>query len=182
MKVQNQILVNLEKSELDEATKWKHLAGPRYKHMDDKYEPKILFKLFPMLAKYGIKMLYKPIKDEPGYQIYLGSDENDNSITLEFINKYEPGLDNREGKYDMFVKVGYNYKTADAGVIDLSKKDHVEKAFELITMTLEDLMNENKEVYKDEKEEQEDNPELDSLAKFKSSLSEQEIMEIEVDD
>ena len=64
MKVQNQILANLEKSELDEATKWKHIAGPRYKHMDQKYESRITLKLFPMLKKYGINMLYKPIEDK----------------------------------------------------------------------------------------------------------------------
>ena len=87
MKVQNQILVNLEKTELDEATKWKHIAGPRYKHMDQKYESRITLKLFPMLKKYGINMLYKPIEDKPGSQLYLGRDENGKQVAIEFINK-----------------------------------------------------------------------------------------------
>ena len=178
MKVQNQILINLEKTELDEATKWKHIAGPRYKHMDQKYESRITLKLFPMLKKYGINMLYKPIEDKPGSQLYLGRDENGKQVAIEFINKYEPGLDNREGKYDMFVKVTYNGHTEDAGVIDLSRKSHVEDAFSLITKTLKNLQSPSED--KEEKEELNnlDDKELNDLANFRSSLSEQEIIEL----
>lgn len=180
MKAHNQILINLQKSKdnsLDEATKWKHIAGPRYKHMDQVYEQRIDTKLFPILRNYGINMLSKPIEEGPGNVIYIGRDENDKRVTLEFINRYEPGLQNRIAKYDMFVKVTYNGKTENTGIIDLSSKDYVDQAFSLITMTLEDLSNENKHV---EKEPEEDNQELEDLAKFKQGLSEQEILEIEV--
>ena len=78
MKVQNQILANLEKSELDEATKWKHIAGPRYKPMDEKYEMDIMTKLIPMLYKYGIRMSQRPIQDKPGKQVYIGYDKDYN--------------------------------------------------------------------------------------------------------
>lgn len=182
MKAQNQILLNLQKSKaisLDEATKWKHIAGPKYKHMDQKYEQRIDIKLFPMLRKYGINLLNRPIEEGPGHMVFIGRDENDKQVVMEFINKYEPGLDNRLAKYDMFVKVSYNGKTENTGMIDLSKKDCVDQAFSLITMTLEDLSKEENEEVKEEPKE-EINQELEDLAKFKQGLSEQELLEIEV--
>lgn len=171
-------LEDFEDYELFEGTRWKHIAGPRYKHMDEKYERKIIKKLFPMLRQYGINMLERPIEDNPGNQLYIGRDENDRRVYIEFINKYEPGLNNREAKYDMFVKAGYDGQLHDAGVIDLFKKNHVEAAFELITMVLEDTSNNEED--QEEKKEPEVNKELDDLANFKNSLSEQELLEIEV--
>ena len=185
MKVQNQILVNLEKSELDEATKWKHIAGPRYKFMDEKYEMNIMTKLIPMLYKYGIDIAQRPIQDKPGKQSYVGYDKDYNKIRFNFYNQHEDKLDNREGKYDMLVTIDYKENSVEAGVVDLRNKDYAEKAFEIITMTLEDLgfnLDGSKETPKEEQPKSEDDIELDNLASFKKSLSEQEILEIEVDD
>ena len=66
----------------------------------------------------------------------------------------------------------------------LKNKDSVEKAFELITMTLEDLgySVDGSEGTPKEQPKSEDDIELDNLASFKKSLSEQEILEIEVND
>ena len=184
MKVQNQILANLEKSELDEATKWKHIAGPRYKPMDEKYEMDIMTKLIPMLYKYGIRMSQRPIQDKPGKQVYIGYDKDYNRIRFSFYNQHEDKLENREGKYDMLVTIDYTDSSVEAGVVDLRNKDSVEKAFELITMTLEDLGYnvDGSEGTSKEQPKSEDDIELDNLASFKKSLSEQEILEIEVND
>ena len=177
MKLQTSILSNLRRQEsLYEYTKWKRLSGPRYKHMDEKYQKKIISKLFPMLRKYGINMLYRPIEDSPGSQLYVGRDSNGNRVSLEFINKYEPGLDNRVAKYDMFVKVGYKDEVVDGGVVDLNKKSHVEDAFSIITMTLENLgANNNNE---EPSEDKEDTTELDNLLAFRDSLNEEDLLDI----
>lgn len=182
MKVQNQILVNLEKSKLEEITKWKHISGPRYKFMDDKYELNIMTKLIPMLHKYGITMVQRPVIDKPGKQVYNGYDSNHNRISFGFYNQHEDKLDNREGKYDMLVTIKYNGTETEAGVINLQDRDYIEEAFEIITMTLEDLgfkLDGQEETNKEEPKSSED-LELDDLANFKNSLSEQELLEIEV--
>lgn len=178
MKVQTSILSNLREQErLDEYTKWKRIAGPKYKNMDETYELDIMTKLVPMLNKYGIKMVQHPLVDKPGKQTYVGFDNDGNKIRFNFYNQHEDKLDNREGKYDMLVTIDYEGETVEAGVVDLKSKDGVENAFSLITMTLEDLgvnINNNaKEVN------QETNTELDDLANFKASLSEQELLELD---
>lgn len=177
MKAHNEILSNLRESErLDEYTKWTHLAGPRYKHMDQKYQKDIQTKLFPLLKKYGINMILRPIEDTPGSQVYIGRDQKGNRVSLEFINKYEPGLDNRISKNDMFVKVGYDYNTTDGGVIDLSKKSNIEDAFSIITIALEELGAFNKDESKESSKEID--PDVEELVKFKNSLTEQELKDI----
>ena len=84
----------------------------------------------------------------------------------------------------MLVTIDYKDNSVEAGVVDLKNKDSVEKAFELITMTLEDLGYnvDGSEGTPKEQPKSEDDTELDNLASFKKSLSEQEILEIEVND
>ena len=168
---------------MNEGTKWTSLTGKKYRYMDEFYMNEIITKLFPMLRQYGINMLNSPVKEGPGVAVYMGRDENDKQISLEFINKYEPGLKNREGENDMFVKASYGWTKRDVGMIDLSTEEGIEQAFSLITMTLEDITNEDI----DDKEEEENNnddydQELEDLANFKSSLSEQELLRIERED
>ena len=164
---------------LYEASQWKRLSGPKYKNMDEKYEKNIINKLIPMLHNYGLDMALYPTKSAPGYQNYAGYAEDGSRVDFKFISEYEPTRNNRNGKYDMTVKIHHKGNEEIAGVINLNNRDSVDEAFELITMTLENMgIIGNKQ----EEKPAEDNSELDDLANFKKSLSEQELLEVEVDD
>jgi hypothetical protein len=144
--------------------------------MDDKYELNIMTKLIPMLNQYGLDFPRRPIQDKPGSQTYIGYDSDLNKIRLTFYNQHEDKLNNREGKYDMLVTIDYKGQSTEAGVVDLKSRNSLDEAFELITMTLEDL---GFNIDTKEKETSNDSSELDDLANFKSSLSERELLEIE---
>jgi hypothetical protein len=183
MRVHNEILQNIRRDQLDKATQWKNLIGRKnYKFMDEKYEMKIMSKLIPLLHDYGIKMSQRPVTDEPGIQSYTGYDKDGERVSFRFYNRNSEKDKNREGKYDLLVKIYYRGKHETVGVVDLNSKDGVENAFSLITMTLEN-MGVNMGLDSDVKEEtpQEDTSELDNLANFRKGLTEQELIEIEVE-
>lgn len=169
-------------------TKWKHIYGPKYKYMDEKYEEQIMTKLIPMLRKYGLSMSQRPISDKPGSQKYIGRDAENESVGISFHSQHVDKENNRESKYDLLVKIYYKGNRVEAGVIDLNSPDTINKAFELITMTLEDLgvslegmeKPKTKDETKEPEERKEPNNDLDDLLAFRNSLREQELLEIEV--
>lgn len=183
MRVQNQILSNLREEHLNEYTNWKHIGGPKRKFMDEKYMKNIINKLIPMLHQYGIEMSLYPSKDAPGYQNYMGYAPDKSRIDFKFISSFKPTSGDREGKYDMTVKIYHEGDEEIAGVITLGSRDEVEEAFEIITMTLENMgiIGDKPKGEETDKPKSKEDLELDDLAKFKSGLSEQEILEIEVD-
>lgn len=176
MKVQTNILLNLKK--MNEASVWKRLYGPKeYRPMDQSYQKNIVQGLFPLFNAYGYKMMMSPIKNEPGFQLYLGYDKDYNELQFYFYNQHINKKDYRESNRDLLCEVRYNGKREEVGVIDLNSKEGIDSAFELITMTLEKM----KEPEKAEDKEEEDDPELADLINFKKNLSEQELIEIEVE-
>lgn len=120
--------------------KWKHIAGPRYDTMDMKYyEGNIRKKLLPLLREYGINMGEIPYVDKPGTQKYVGRTPNHERVILTFQNTHQDKRDYREGITDMLITVDLDGAEEEAGVVDLRQNGAEEDAFELITMTLENL-------------------------------------------
>ena len=193
MKLQNKILENLgvygsyeTDNELLERSQWKQIFGKKSPAMDTKYyQGKIIKKLIPLLKKYGIEISMFPSPDEPGYQVYSAYGSDKGRIDFKFINGYKPTEDYRNGKYDMTVKILNNGDEETAGVINLSNDNYVDEAFEIITMTLENMGLLPDDIQTDEYEiNDQDNTEDDDISKllsFKQGLNEQEIKEICVD-
>ena len=192
MKLQNKILENLgvydsynKESELLERSQWTQIFGKKSPAMDTKhYQGKIIRKLIPLLKKYGIDISMFPNPDEPGYQVYSAYGSDKGRIDFKFINGYTPTEDYRNGKYDMTVKILNNGNEETAGVINLSNANYVDEAFEIITMTLENMGLLPDDIQTDEYEvnsQDNQNDDISKLLSFKQGLNEQEIKEINID-
>ena len=179
MRLHNQILDNLNKSNLAEGTIWKRISGPRVKSIDDKYEDLIRYKLIPALNDYDLDILDRPYGNSPGKQIYVGYDSDGNKVSFIFMNNYKDMVDGEKKKWTLFLKILYKGKVEDVGMIDLDSVDNLNRSFSLITQTLEDMgFN-----LKDGKSKEEDKPEVEdpditNLIDYKNSLSESAFKEI----
>lgn len=166
-----------EEFKMTEGTQWRHIAGPKQKYMDQGYQQAIMKKLNKLLSAYDIDMINKPIINKPHAQTYIGYDTDNNQIQIIFSSRHIDKMDYREGKNDMLVQIRYKDKLETAGVVDLSNKDNLDAAFQIITMTLEN-MGFKLEGQEDKKEENKLDPEIENLRNFRDSLSESELIEI----
>lgn len=174
MKVQNQILCNINKETLNERSSWKRITGPRVKSMDQKYQDQIIYKLIPVLKDYDIEINTRGYNKGPGSQTYMGFDSEGNRILFVFSNANIEMDPYEKKRWSMFVRIFYKGKAQDVGMIDLNNTDNINKAFSLITQTLEDMGFKLKGEEQKEEPEAED-PDIASLLDYKNSLSESEL-------
>ncbi|MBO7615035.1 MAG: hypothetical protein J6T15_05005 [Bacilli bacterium] len=177
MRLNNEILSSLKKEKLRESM-WKKSFGKKQKFIDDKPQQQIQEDLIPLLNAYGIKMIAKPYINRPQQQTYIGFDNNNNRIHLTF--SISPRVvDDNFG--NIAVSIRYKGKDEDLGTIDISTPQGLDETFSLITSALEylglDIEGNGKE---EEKPKEENDPDVDELIKFKSSLKESELKELEV--
>ena len=180
MKVQYKILENVKKvNQIEEGIffdKKPKITG-RDMTTDKFYQRQIVNNLFPMLDEYGIVMLNRPIKSSPSILKYLGRDEKDVRVTLVFMNNNDKVDNYGDGDNSMFVNVGYNHIEKEAGLVDLTTDEGIDSAFELITMTIEDIANSSKQEEKQAEEKKETSKssledfdsDIDNLINFKNS-------------
>lgn len=180
MKVQNQILINLNKEPLEERSSWKRISGPRVKYMDEKYQDLLKYKLIPILNAYDIDISDRAYDQGPGKQTYMGYDKDGNRILFVFNNanvKMDP-YDTK--RWTMFLTILYKGKAVDVGMIDLKNTDDLNRSFSLITQNLEDMgfkLEGEEDLPKDTEEE--NDSDIKTLIDYKNSLSESERKELD---
>lgn len=178
MRIQNEILTNLNKSDLLERSIWKRITGPKVRYMDEKYQDQIVRKLIPILNAYDIDISDRAYNKGPGKQTYVGFDSEGNRILFVFTNNNVNMEDDEKKKWTLFLRIFYLDKVEDVGMLDLDNTDNINKAFALITQTLEDMGFKLKEETKEEDKEEVEDPDIATLRDFKNSLSESELQEI----
>lgn len=135
-------------------SKWKSISGPTYLNMDTIYEYNIKKKFIPRfnkeMSKYGITLILKPLKDDPGMQTYIGFDSDHNKIRLTFYNNHVDMVNENKYRYPMLLVIDYKDNFDDViGEIDLSNKANVNNCISLIREYLlsNKLIEEDKDTY-----------------------------------
>jgi hypothetical protein len=175
MRVQNQILYKL----MEEET----LLERRIHRIDTKYERLIMNKLIPILRAYDIDILPNPVVSNPTEQIYRGFDKDYNQIDFIFSSMGEELNSEIHKRWSLYLKISYMSDIVDVGVIDIKSVDDLNRSFTLITQTLEDMgfsLRDDVPSSDESSSTEEEDPDIKTLIDFKNSLSESELVELEV--
>lgn len=174
MRVQNQILYKL----MEEET----LLERRIHRIDTKYEKLIMNKLIPILRAYDIDILPNPVVSNPTEQIYRGFDKDYNQIDFIFSSMGEELNSEDHKRWSLYLKISYMSDIVDVGIIDIKSVDDLNRSFTLITQTLEDMGFSLRDDVpsSEESSSTEEDPDIKTLIDFKNSLSESELVELEV--
>ena len=85
-------------------------------------------------------------------------------------------------RWSLYLKISYMSDIVDVGVIDIKSVDDLNRSFTLITQTLEDMGFSLRDDVpsSEESSSTEEDPDIKTLIDFKNSLSESELVELEV--
>lgn len=176
MRLQNEILYSLKEEDI--------LIERRIHNFNTKYQDLITRKLVPVLNAYDISIVPSPSITNATYQIYRGFDKDYNPINFKFYSDNSELRDEKHKRYSFFLEISYKGKRQEVGIVDIKNQDDLNRSFSLITQTLEDMgftLRDDAKVDTKEEEKPEEDPDINTLIDYKNSLSESELLELEVE-
>ena len=178
MRAHNEILSNLKEEEI--------LIERRIRRINTKYQDLIKYKLIPALRDYDIAIEAKPSANNETYQVYRGFDKDYEPINFIFHSDNGELRSEDHKRWSLYLEISYKGQKREVGIVDIRSRDDLNRSFSLITQTLEDMGftlrdDAKKEEPKQEEEPEELDPDVKELLDYRNSLSESELLALEVD-
>jgi hypothetical protein len=176
MRVQNEILSNLKEEEI--------LIERRIHRINTKYQDLIEYKLIPALRDYDIAIEARPSISDTTYQVYRGYDKDFEPINFIFRSENDELRSEDHKRWSLHLEISYKGQRREVGIIDIKSRDDLNRSFSLITQTLEDMgftLRDDAKKEEPKEEPEEVDPDVKELLDYRNSLSESELVALEVD-